>query len=385
MGGKTMKRILYVIGSVLLLLLKVVVGCLCLALTCSVLLSFLLNGGNARKTTQNSDTNYALTDRYNMFITNTLSDTLDGVLSIPKTYWLNDDDLVAPKPNPDGYGTTQDPASLQWLLDKAAPLLDGQDTLFTTQTPVHQGSTVHYYYDETILVITWKQVIDNAMYTISEVKIADPSQFRRFVADGVYGSSSKYVPSEMATSVNAVLATNGDFYSFRDVGIIVYDGKLMRAEGYSMDSCLIAGNGDLIFAHMGQVATREAMQKLIDENDVRFSVAFGPVLVEDGKLCNIKYPYPVGEGNQYYQRMALCQRDTLHYLMVTVCDEPPYGPSHTLDVLAENLLDMGCKMAYNLDGGQSATIVMNNKTVNYVWQRKVSDILYFATAIPNGG
>ena len=179
-----MKRILYVTGSVLLLLLKVVVGCLCLALTCSVLLSFLLNGGNARKTTQNSDTNYALTDRYNMFITNTLSDTLDGVLSIPKTYWLNDDDLVAPKPNPDGYGTTQDPASLQWLLDKAAPLLDGQDTLFTTQTPVHQGSTIHYYYDETILVITWKQVIDNAMYTISEVKIADPSQFRRFVADG---------------------------------------------------------------------------------------------------------------------------------------------------------------------------------------------------------
>ena len=83
--------------------------------------------------------------------------------------------------------------------------------------------------------------------------------------------------------------------------------------------------------------------------------------------------------------MALGQRDTLHYLMVTACDEPPYGPSHTLSIFAENLLDMGCKMAYNLDGGQSATIVMNNKTVNYVWQRKVSDILYFATAIPNGG
>lgn len=380
-----MKRVWKLVGSALALLLKVAIGCLCLTLTCSVLLSFLMTGGVSRGTAQNSDKDYALTDRYNMFVTNTLSDTLEGVLSIPKTYWLNDDDLVAPKPNPDCYGTAKDPASLMWLLDEAATLLDGQETLFSAETPIYEGSAIQYYYDETILVITWKQLIDNAVYTISEVKIADPSQFRRFVADGVYGSSSKYVPTEMASSVNAVLATNGDFYSFRNMGTIVYDSKLMRAEGYSMDSCFIAGNGDLIFSHVGRLTTKEAMQQLIDDNGVRFSLAFGPVLVENSQLCWIKDPYPVGEGNYYYPRMALCQRDTLHYLMVTVSQEPPYENAHTLPIFAENLLDMGSKMAYNLDGGQSATIVMNNKTVNYVWQRKVSDIIYFATAIPNGG
>ena len=380
-----MKQVWKLVGSALALLLKVAVGCLCLTLTCSVLLSFLMTGGASRGTAQNSDKDYALTDRYNMFVTNTLSDTLEGVLSIPKTYWLNDDDLVAPKPNPDCYGTAKDPASLMWLLDEAATLLDGQETLFSAETPIYEGSAIQYYYDETILVITWKQLIDNAVYTISEVKIADPSQFRRFVAEGVYGSSSKYVPAEMASSVNAVLATNGDFYSFRNMGTIVYDSKLMRAEGYSMDSCFIAGNGDLIFSHVGRLTTKEAMQQLIDDNGVRFSLAFGPVLVENSQLCWIKDPYPVGEGNYYYPRMALCQRDTLHYLMVTVSQEPPYENAHTLPIFAENLLDMGSKMAYNLDGGQSATIVMNNKTVNYVWQRKVSDIIYFATAIPNGG
>lgn len=380
-----MKQVWKLVGSALALLLKVAVGSLCLTLTCSVLLSFLMTGGASRGTAQNSDKDYALTDRYNMFVTNTLSDTLEGVLSIPKTYWLNDDDLVAPKPNPDCYGTAKDPASLMWLLDEAATLLDGQETLFSAETPIYEGSAIQYYYDETILVITWKQLIDNAVYTISEVKIADPSQFRRFVADGVYGTSSKYVPTEMASSVNAVLATNGDFYSFRNMGTIVYDSKLMRAEGYSMDSCFIAGNGDLIFSHVGRLTTKEAMQQLIDDNGVRFSLAFGPVLVENSQLCWIKDPYPVGEGNYYYPRMALCQRDTLHYLMVTVSQEPPYENAHTLPIFAENLLDMGSKMAYNLDGGQSATIVMNNKTVNYVWQRKVSDIIYFATAIPNGG
>lgn len=380
-----MKRFWNIAGSVLALLLKAAAGCLCLLLAGSILLSFLLVGGTSKTGTQNSDTNYALTDRYNMFVTNTLSDVLDGVLSIPKVYWLNDDDLVAPKPNPDGYGTAKDPASLQWLLDQAAPLLEGQDTLFSADTPVYANSEIRYYYDETILSIAWKEVIDHAIYTIAEVKIADPSQLRRFVADGDYSSGAKYFPSEMATSVNAVLATNGDFYSFRGDGIIVYDSKLMRDDGWSMDSCFIAGNGDLIFAHKGKVTSREAMQKIIDDNGVRFSVAFGPVLIENGERCAIKFPYPVGEGNQYYPRIALCQLDELHYLMVTVSNEPPYGPPHTLDVFADNLMDMGVKMAYNLDGGQSATIVMGNKTVNYVWQRKVSDIIYFATAIPNGG
>jgi hypothetical protein len=45
---------------------------------------------------------------------------------------------------------------------------------------------------------------------------------------------------------------------------------------------------------------------------------------------------------------------------------------------------MGCTMAYNLDGGQSATIVMNDEVKNYVYERRISDIIYFATALPEG-
>lgn len=379
-----MKQFWKAAGSVLALLLKVAAFCLCLALACNVLLPTLLASGTSQGSAQSSDTNYALTDRYNMFITNTLSDTLDGMLSIPKTYWLSDDDLVAPKPNPNGYGATDDPSSLQWLLDKAAPLLDGQDTLFTTEVTIVPGSQVHYYYDETILVITWKQLMDGTVYTISEVKIADASQFRRFVADGEYGSYSKYYPSEMATSVNAVMATNADFYIYWGTGIVVYDGKLMRYAGRSMDSCFIDENGDLLFAHMGQLTGKENIEKFIDENNIRFSLAFGPIFIENGELVDIKFPYPVGEGNMHDTRMALCQRDTLHYMLVTSTQEKSYGRNHNWWEFSENLLELGCKMAYNLDGGQSATVVMDGQVLNHVKQRQTSDIIYFATAIPNG-
>lgn len=48
---------------------------------------------------------------------------------------------------------------------------------------------------------------------------------------------------------------------------------------------------------------------------------------------------------------------------------------------------MGAKHAYALDGGQTAVLVMNNQVINRVVfnsQRKVSDIVYFATALPSG-
>ena len=46
----------------------------------------------------------------------------------------------------------------------------------------------------------------------------------------------------------------------------------------------------------------------------------------------------------------------------------------------------GCTQAYNLDGGQSTTIILNGEAMNEpLWgaQRVVTDILYCATAIPN--
>ena len=374
---KTVLKIAVVAGKILLS-----IGCI--AVVCLLTVSFAQSTGASVKSTGGNATDYAMADRFNMHMTNTLSDAMDGVLSIKKVYWLSDDDLVSPEPNQACFGEASDPAELAGILKEAAPLLAGQSTLFSVHTQIWEGSRIQYYYDETILVITWKQVMDDCVYTISEVKIADPSQFRRFVADGQYASSSKYVATEMAAAANAVVAANGDFYSFRNMGIIVYDSQLMRMEGYDMDTCFIDKNGDIKFAHRGQMTDREETQAFLDENGVRFSLAFGPVLIENGQMVDIKHPYPVGEGDVRYARAALCQMDSLHYLLVAANEEGSHKNSQKMEDFAYNLLQLGCKQAYNLDGGQSATIVMNDKKVNNVWLRKISDIIYFATAIPDG-
>lgn len=365
------------------LLLQLAVGAACIGLAAIILLQLSFGSGAAKGNgNQQQPPNYAITQRYKKYITNTLAEVLDGVLAIDKVYWLSDDELVAPEPNQNLFGTVRDPAQLQWLLEDAAKLLNGQKTLFQTDTPIWEGSEIHYYLDETILTITWKQVLGNSVYTISEVKIADPSQFRRFLADGEYASGSKYVATEMAQAVNAVVASNGDFYTYRDTGIVVYDSQLMRMEGKYLDTCFIAGNGDLLFAHQGDLMDRAKTEAFIRENGVRFSLVFGPALIENGEKCTITRPYYAGEIDTPNARAALCQMDSLHYLLVAVNSGGEYRSAQTLPKFQDCLYELGCLHAYNLDGGQSATIVMNDRRINDVWMRQISDILYFATAVP---
>ena len=330
--------------------------------------------------------NAVIMDRYDMHITNQVSTALDGILSIEKVYWLRDEDLVAPKPNQARFGQTDDPATLQWLLDEAAEILDGQTTLFTTETKIVPGTQVRYYLDETIFCVTWKQVMDYSVYTISEVKITHPSQFRRFLAGGEYGSEKIFFPTEMAQSVNAVIASSGDFYRFRKWGTIVYDGVVQRVNGTHAHTCYIDEKGDLLFTRGGELTELEEAQKFVDDHNIRFSLAFGPILVEDGVRCEPEN-YALGEVNEEYARAALAQKDELHYLVVAANIEYSYQIVPDIHTFAKNVASFDVDKAYALDGGQTAAIAMNGDLINRVakgHQRRISDIFYFATAIPSG-
>ena len=335
-------------------------------------------------TAQSSAVELGVLDRFNMKMTNQISSALEGVLSIEKVYWLSDDDQVAPEPNPDNYGTTRDPASMQAFLDEAKEKLGVEDTLFSTDVKLMAGTEITYYLDETILVITWKQVINNSVYTFSEVKITDPSQFRRYLSGGEYGSGKLAIPTELANNVNAIVASSGDYYQFRNAGVIVYEGKVYRvAEG--ADTCYIDTRGNLHFTPQSQKMTMESAQKFVDENEILFSVAFGPILVRDGEKYQFG-AYGLGEVNDQFARAALCQLDDLHYLLMNANAEGAYNSYQNMYQFADVVYRTGCRDAYALDGGQTAVIVMDGELINRVthgYQRKISDIIYFATAVPD--
>ena len=359
----------------------------CVVLLAVFCYNFILSSGTKETVSQEKAADVTIMDKYDMFVTNAIADALDGVLSIEKVYWLSDSDQVAPEPNPACYGEANSYEELKPILEKAEDLLDGQTLALTPDRPVWNGHPIRYYFDETILVITWKEIVDNSVYTVSEVKIAHPSQFRRFLAGGEFGSDKQYVTTEMAASVNAVLASSGDFYGYRKYGAVVYEGQLRRFEGEMVDTCYINEEGDLLFTYRGELKSEEEAKKFIEDNNVRFSLAFGPVMLDNGEIV-VPKTYDLGEINGTYSRAAICQWDKLHYLVVNTSQEGSLWHRHKVSFFAEFIRDLGCKTAYALDGGQTTAIVMDDKLVtnpDYNTQRRISDIIYFATALPNGG
>ena len=324
---------------------------------------------------------------YQQKLNNQISEALDGLVPIKRVYTLNDSEIVAPEPNPECYGQVDTPQQMQEILERASELLDGQKMLFTPQTEIVEGTPIRYYLDDTIFAITWKQPVDNCVYTFSEVKIAHASQLRRFLSEGKYNSGILHTTTEMSESVNAVVAASGDYYGYREIGIVVNDGKVYRDRGHFLDTCYIDKNGDLLFTYAGEFTEREPLQAFVDENDIRFSICFGPVMVLDGEY-RVPERYNSGEINNPYARAALCQLGELHYAVVAANAEDPYFSMPTVAKFGKRLQEMGIPVAYTLDGGQTASIVMNDQLINsvsYGSQREISDIFYFATALNTDG
>ena len=373
------------VKKILSVCLVSVVCVLSLAVTAGVVLWGVGHVGLPAQSTGGTFFQAAMMDDYDRHITNQLSSALEGVLNIEKVYWLKDSDLIAPEPDPAKFGETTDLAQVQAVIDSAADLLDGQKTLFHTGITLYPDTKVTYYLDETILCITWREVVDNAVYTFSEVKIAHPSQFRRFLANGEFGSDKQYYCTEMAASVNAVTASNADFYKHRGYGVVVYNGEVYRSND-KVDTCFIDDQGEMILVPRNQLGSQEAVEAFVKENNIRFSIAFGPIMVLDGKNV-VPDSYPVGQINTPYSRACLGDLGDLHYVLVTAGFGKKYQVMSTMRDFADHMAAFGCEKVYALDGGQTGTIVTNDKLINYPdygVERTVSDIIYFATAVPDG-
>lgn len=386
--------------SVLFILLSIVIVPVSLYLTWNLLSGMLESFGRPKPVTQQKTLDMAIEEQVDAYVREQMESARGALLSqerpeeaptetippVRKVYWIDEDAQVAPEPDQSLFGQTDDPASLQDILDQAAYLLDGQQLYFHTDVELFQNTPVRYYLDDSIFAITWKEVHEGSVYTFSEVKVSHPSQFRRHLAGGEFGSEMQYLTTEMAASVNAVVASSGDFYRFRDFGICVYEGKVRRVEGTYAETCYIDGNGDMHFTYGGDLLDTPSAQAYVDGNDIRFSLCFGPVLVDEYQVVNHTW-YGVGEINEGYARAALCQMGPLHYIVVTANTEGPYQDIPTVATFSKYVSATGCRMAYCLDGGQTAAIVMNDELINrpvYGQQRKISDIIYFATAIPEG-
>lgn len=213
------------------------------------------------------------------------------------------------------------------------------------------------------------------------VKLTDPSQLRTALA-APYPSKKTLTVPQIAEGTNYVLAFNGDFFSYHSDGVIMRSGEMLRyntsMKSYGRDMLIINDKGDFEFIIPVTKANYEAYT-----GTPREIFSFGPALIIDGEVQEYEYKKKTSCGYPTpAQRLALCQLDTLSYLIVyTEGPEQVEGTGLSIPQFTELLSGLGVKHAYNMDGGHSSTIYFNGRRVNSpdTKDRKVGDIIYFAT------
>ena len=185
------------------------------------------------------------------------------------------------------------------------------------------------------------------------------------------------------------------------VKVVLRQGKQVRniSEGVS-DLLVIDMNGDFSYLPL---CSKEDYQAYYEENQQNMYqvFCFGPVLVKDGvSLIDEAYlNKSIGSQNNA-QRSAIAQLGPLEYMLVTCnSSQTPNNKGMTIfefaalcEKMGKELNENGCQLAYNLDGGNSATLVFKEKNaktgkLSYVKyncpeiERFLGDIIYFATLV----
>lgn len=219
-------------------------------------------------------------------------------------------------------------------------------------------------------------------FYVAHVYVNDPSQLATAFAGEKYSKDKAEAPSDIAARHDAVLAINGDYYNYKDKsGLIIRNGELYRDLATTRHQLLVYKDGRME-ALMPENFKKGEGQSYIDAG-VMQCFMFGPVLVDNYEITDLPEKYYISTKDTIREpRTAIGQVDEGHYVVI-VADGRRDGWSDlgmTLQELQEVFKEQGCRVAYNLDGGGSTTMVLEGQRVNKgsaSRERNVSDIVYF--------
>ncbi len=211
------------------------------------------------------------------------------------------------------------------------------------------------------------------------ITLTEANQLRTALAAN-YPSKTVRPVSSMAQENNAVLAINGDYFSYHHTGVVVRNGQVLREQPVATrDTLIIDAEGNFTILTKN---TRKEWESYRDTAVQAF--CFGPGLIVNGEVQNFKAGDKVSCGaNTKAQRLAICQLGTLQYLLIVTEGPEQKGQAGlTIAELTDLMVQKGVQQGYNLDGGSSTTLWFGGRRVNApeTKNRNVGDIIYFASS-----
>lgn len=188
--------------------------------------------------------------------------------------------------------------------------------------------------------------------------VLDPSRVIVGSVPKSYGARG-YTVEEMVLHFDAVAGTNaGGFHDPNGSGngsipdtLVVFEGQV-----YYSNMGIRAGFVGIDSNHILHVANK-ITEAEIKEKDIQYGVCFGPVLVANGKPCDVNI-------SGVNPRTAIGQRSDGAILMLVIDGRQVISMGATMQDLIDIMMDYGAMNACNLDGGSSTLMWYDGDYVN---------------------
>lgn len=205
--------------------------------------------------------------------------------------------------------------------------------------------------------------------TIADIRLSSLETLRRGFSSGKWRGRTQKVKN-LAAENGALLAMTGDYASLLSSGPVVANGEVYRKTGNrERDVCVILLDGQMETYKRGEVDLNSILN-----GSVWHSFLFGPALLDKGEVIT-SFASKVRSANP---RSVLGYYEPGHYCFVVVDGRNKDSRGMTLKRLSQFMNELGCKAAYNLDGGQSALMWFNGEVITtpYKGGRPLTDIVY---------
>ncbi len=219
---------------------------------------------------------------------------------------------------------------------------------------------------------------------IADIRVKSLSSFCRFFPGKKWRTTTQSI-QKLSESSQAILAMSGDSANNLNKGWVIINGEIMRDGTKSVNRTRDLG----ILYRTGEMVTLSAKefdsQKIKEEaerGDIWQLFLFGPMLLDEEGHAMTKFNSNVGPVNP---RSVIGYYEPGHYCLVQVdgrqtkskLEPGKKNKGVTLKSLSLFMEELGCKAAYNLDGGKTSQLYFNGQTISTPQGggRKLGDIV----------
>ncbi len=208
------------------------------------------------------------------------------------------------------------------------------------------------------------------VYFIEDIYIRSIECLRTVFAQDTFGKSISEDVVEMSRRTNSIAAINSDYYGYGNAGIVIRNGVLYRSDFEPGEEVLIIFRDGTMKAYKeSELNVAQAMAEGAWQ-----SFSFGPSLLdENGDVRAEGY-----ERVNHDPRTIIAMIEPGHYLFIVIDGrQNNYSDGMTYSGCASLCKELGCAVAYNLDGGRTSQMTFMGDMVNHPYKngRPTSDLI----------